>query len=100
MFKFSDPPPSQKKKMYFVKLTVFHLKGFLKFYNLNFRISSHPHPVLYLRGVRQEDLEWILDFMYNGEVLLEESELEVFLKIAEELQVPSFTGYFNHGFVN
>ena len=39
-------------------------------------------------------MEWILDFMYNGEVLLEESELEVFLKIAEELQVPRFTGFY------
>ena len=52
-----------------------------------FRVSSHPNPVLYLRGVRKEDLEGILDFMYNGEVLLENKELELFLQIAEDLQV-------------
>ena len=51
------------------------------------RCTAHHHPVLYLRGVRVKDLEGLLDFMYHGEVFLEEEELETFLKTAEDLQV-------------
>jgi len=51
------------------------------------RCTSYHHPVLFLRGVRVEDLEGILDFMYHGEVYLEEKEIETFLKTAEDLQV-------------
>ena len=51
----------------------------------------HQHPLLFLRGVRQQDLANILDFMYHGEVNVAQEELNTFLAIAEELQVKGLT---------
>jgi len=48
---------------------------------------SHPHPLVYLRGVSHRDLMFLLDFMYKGVVHVEENYLLSFLKTAEELKV-------------
>ena len=50
--------------------------------------SSH---VLYLRGVQSQDLEYILNFMYNGEVSLAQDQLNSFLAVAEDLQIKGLT---------
>ena len=50
--------------------------------------SSH---VLYLRGVQSQDLEYILSFMYNGEVSLAQDQLNSFLAVAEDLQIKGLT---------
>ena len=48
---------------------------------------KHPHPLIYLRGVKGKDLVSILDFIYHGEVNISNDNLEEFLQIAEELQI-------------
>ncbi len=52
---------------------------------------SHPGPLLYLRGVRHRDLEYVLDFMYHGEVNVAQDDLNAFLAAAEDLQVKGLT---------
>ncbi|XP_040580711.1 uncharacterized protein [Lepeophtheirus salmonis] len=47
----------------------------------------HEHPLLYLRGVDFNHLESVLSFMYNGEVRVEQKELNDFLSVAQELRV-------------
>ena len=47
----------------------------------------HQHPLLYLRGVKYDDLVAILDFMYAGEVNVAQDQLPAFLKSAEKLKV-------------
>ena len=49
--------------------------------------SSHPHPVIYLRGFRDTDLNSIIDFMYCGEANVLESDVERFLDSAKDLKV-------------
>ena len=49
------------------------------------------HPLIYIRGVRFEDLVSILDFIYYGEVNIAQNELTAFLNLAEELQVKGLT---------
>jgi len=49
--------------------------------------GGHPHPLVYLRGVRHRHLAALLDFMYRGEVTVEQEALPAFLKTAEELRV-------------
>ena len=49
------------------------------------------HPLIYIRGVRFEDLVSILDFIYYGEVSIAQNELTAFLNLAEELQVKGLT---------
>ena len=42
---------------------------------------------LYLKGVKQQELDNILDFLYNGQAHLAQDELNNFLVIARELKI-------------
>ena len=55
------------------------------------RRNSHPHPLLYMKGVRFTDLESVLDFMYHGEVSIAQDDLNNFLAVAEDLCVKGLT---------
>ena len=41
--------------------------------------TSHPHPLIYLRGVKGRCLDSVLEFIYHGEVNIEKEDLEEFL---------------------
>ena len=58
-----------------------------KFFSNIFMKTIHPSPFIYLKGVKGVDLEYIVDFLYNGEALIAQEELENFLETAHELQV-------------
>ena len=49
--------------------------------------STHPHPIIYMRGVDSAVLLAIVDFLYCGEVELDPEYLEPFLAIAQELKL-------------
>jgi len=48
-------------------------------------------PFIFLHGVNYEDIQAILDFMYNGEVSVNQDGLRSFLSIAEDLRVRGLT---------
>ena len=48
--------------------------------------KKHPHPMLCLDGISSDDLNNILDYIYKGELLIPESSLSSFLKIATKLK--------------
>ena len=48
--------------------------------------KSHPHPMLCLDGVSSEDLAWIIQYLYVGEVSVPQSSLQKFLKVANKLK--------------
>ena len=54
-----------------------------------FLLQSNPcqHPIIILRDVREEDLRLLLNFMYAGEVQVEQDRLNSFLRTAEMLQI-------------
>merc|ERR1711963_1190920 len=54
-------------------------------------ISLWQHPVLVLKDVRFLELQSILEFVYNGEVNVEQDRLESFLKTAELLRIKGLT---------
>ena len=56
------------------------------------RKNKHPHPIIYMRGVQFEDLVNIVEFLYLGEANIYQENLEVFLSLAEELQLKGLTG--------
>ena len=56
------------------------------FHNLLKR-NLHPHPLVYMRGVKFEHLFAIVDFLYLGETNIFQEHLDSFLTIAEELQL-------------
>jgi hypothetical protein len=54
------------------------------------------HPIIILRDTRPEDLSAILQFMYRGEVSLESTQLDTFLKAAAALQIRGLTESHDH----
>ena len=61
------------------------------FQNLLMR-NKHAHPLIYMRGVKSEDLLTIIDFLYCGQADVLEENLERLLAISKELQLKGFTG--------
>ena len=49
--------------------------------------NKHPHPLIYMRGLKSDDLLAIVDFLYCGETNVDQNNLVSFFTIAEELQV-------------
>ena len=52
-----------------------------------FKKNHHPHPLIYMRGVKSEDLVAILDFLYCGETNVCQENLDSFLAIAQEIKL-------------
>ena len=49
--------------------------------------NPHPHPLIYIKGVKYKEIENILNFMYMGEVSLAQDDLSSFLAVASALKV-------------
>ena len=47
--------------------------------------NKSPHPLIYLRGFKSDDLMGIFDFLYFGEANICQENLDSFLAIADEL---------------
>ena len=54
--------------------------------------TKHPHPFIYMRGLRSDDLVAIMDFLYCGEANVLQENLDAFLALAEELRLKGLTG--------
>ena len=49
--------------------------------------NVHSHPLLYLKGVQQSELQAILKFMYFGEVQILENRINEFMNVAKDFQL-------------
>ena len=49
--------------------------------------NKHPHPMIYMRGLKSDDLVAIVDFLYFGEAKVNQESLDAFLGLAEELKL-------------
>lgn len=49
--------------------------------------NSHPHPLIFMRGVSSEEMVAVVDFLYFGEVNILQQNLDAFLAIAEDLKL-------------
>ena len=54
--------------------------------------NKHSHPLIYMKGMKTDDLAAIVDFLYFGEANVYQENLESFLAIAEELQIKGLAG--------
>ena len=54
--------------------------------------NKHVHTLIYMRGMKSDDLLAIIDFLYRGEANIYQENLESFLSIAEELQLKGLMG--------
>ena len=53
---------------------------------------KHPHPLIYMRGIKADELVAIIDFLYFGEANVNQENLDAFLGLAEELKLKGLTG--------
>ena len=49
--------------------------------------NPSPQPLIYMRGLKSSDLVAVVDFIYRGEVNIFQEQLEMFLTLAEELEL-------------
>ena len=54
--------------------------------------NKHPHPMIYMKGLKAEALVAMVDFLYYGEANVNQESLEIFLGLAEELRLRGLTG--------
>ena len=53
---------------------------------------KHPHPLVYMKGLKSEDLLAVIDFLYCGEANVFQDNLDSFLALAQELRLKGLTG--------
>jgi len=68
------------------------LAVFSPFFNTMLKRNKHPHPLIYMRGMKSEDLVAMVDFFYYGEANVYQLNIDAFLAIAEELKLKGLTG--------
>ena len=66
------------------------VSGSLMFKTL-FEKNLMEKPVIFMRGVKSNQLTSIVDFLYKGEINIEQDKLDEFLALAEDLQLKGLT---------
>ena len=56
--------------------------------------NPHFHPLIYLRGVEQQELGYILQFMYHGEAAIPQNRIDIFFDNVNNLQIKQLTDRF------
>jgi len=49
--------------------------------------NPHPHPLLYMRGIKHHNLQSILQYMYCGEVRIFQEDMDEFISVSNDLKV-------------
>jgi len=49
--------------------------------------NPHPHPLLYMRGIKLQELQAILEFMYLGRAYVSNDRIVNFMTIAQDLGI-------------
>ena len=62
------------------------------FFNHILKRNKHAPPLIYMRGMKPDDLLAIVDFLYYGETNIYQENLDTFLLIAEDLQLKGLSG--------
>ena len=62
------------------------------FFQNIFKKNKNSHPLIYMRGLKAKELVLIVDFIYNGEVNINQEDLNNFLELAIELELKGLTG--------
>ena len=63
------------------------------FFSDIFLKSNQTNMLIYLKGIDSVQLEYILDFLYNGKASVGQEELKEFLETGKELRVKGFEAY-------
>ena len=58
-----------------------------QFFKKILRLNTHNHPLLYLHGVHSTSLQFILDYVYQGEVKVFQEQINQFFNVASNLKI-------------
>ena len=58
-----------------------------EFFKSILKKTSNPHPLIYLSGINSRNLQFIIDYIYHGEVEIYQEHLDDFLDVAQKLKV-------------
>ena len=53
---------------------------------------KHPHPLIYMKGIKSDNLATLMDFLYYGETNILQDNLDSFLALAEEFKLKGLSG--------
>ena len=62
------------------------------FFSDIFSKCSQPNMLVFLKGIAREEMEHITNFLCNGETVLSENRMTVFLETAQALKVKGLRG--------
>ena len=51
------------------------------------KINPHPHPLIFMKGLKSEDLKAMVGFLYYGQTQVSQKDLASFLALAAELKL-------------
>ena len=54
--------------------------------------NPHQHPLIYLNGIRFDNLQSVIKFIYLGQTEVEQDDLELFMKAGKELKIKGLSG--------
>jgi len=57
--------------------------------------NNNQNPLIYFKGIKAKELEYLVDFMYNGEVSILQDELNNFLKLAADFELKGLVEFPN-----
>ena len=57
-----------------------------------FKRNKHPHPLVFMKGVKGDDLVAMTEFLYTGETNVDQRNLDVFLMLADDLGLKGLNG--------
>ena len=49
--------------------------------------NKHPHPLIYMKGIKSDNLLAMIEFFYKGEADVSQENLEGFLALADEMRL-------------
>ena len=58
-----------------------------EFFKNIFNSNTHSHPLIYLDGIGASELNFVLDYIYQGEVQIYQENIDRFLEIAKKLKL-------------
>ena len=62
------------------------------FFSSVFLMNPHNHPLMYLRGVKTEQMQSLLQFLYAGATAMKKEEVPSFLSMASDLKIVGLMG--------
>ena len=61
------------------------------FFSTVFSLNHHNHTLIYLRGIKTQQMQAVLSFIYQGGAQLDQEDLPSFLGVAADLKIEGLT---------